>query len=55
MYYLHDTPVDPFAQPKTKIELGVDELQKSVWTGIGMSIGLSVGGFLFWLAFGRKG
>jgi len=43
--------VTPFA---TSTEIGFSELQRNIWQGIGMGIGLSVAGFVIMTIVGRK-
>ncbi len=47
-------PTGPFAVPKTRLERRITEMEKSVWTGMGMALGMSIVGFLFYLFLGER-
>ncbi|NRH21542.1 hypothetical protein HOO68_05885 [Candidatus Gracilibacteria bacterium] len=58
MAFLGNTPhletAAPFATPPTVIETSVNEVQKSLLSGVGAAFGMAIGGFILYHTFGRN-
>ena len=55
---LADTPMlqtaSPFSTPPTVIQTAAADIQKSLFNGIGMAVGLAIGGIVWYFIVGRK-
>lgn len=58
MAYLGNTPMletaSPFATPPTVIETSINEVQKSLLSGIGAAFGMAIGGLILYNIFGKN-
>ena len=58
MAYLGNTPhletASPFATPPTVIQTSISEIQRSMLSGIGAAIGMTIGGYVILQLLGKN-
>lgn len=57
MAFLGETPTtadvnEPFAPKKTEVEHAVSEVQKAVYAGVGMAVGMTIAGIILFKVIG---